>query len=95
MTDIKDISDDELLEKLAKRTMKGEIKFTSAYFFVNDILEVRFETPEIKATFPLYLNVEKQFNYYRNYRNYCLPLVENKQKEKNDKELEILRKEIK
>jgi len=88
------ISNDELLEELAKRVVIGEIKTSSIYHYDTDKIVARFETNNSIKDFISKLDIERQFRYYKNYETFCLPLVEEKQKRENDKKLEILRTKI-
>jgi len=88
------ISNDELLEELFRRVVIGEIKTSSIYYYETDKIVARFETDNSINDFTSKLDIERHFRYYKNYRTFCLPLVEEKQKRENDKKLEILRTKI-
>jgi len=85
------ISNDELLEELIERVKKGEIKSSSIYHCETDKIVIRFETDNSINDFTSKLDIEKQFRYYKNYENFCLPLVEEKQKREFNQKLEKIK----
>lgn len=85
------MNDDELLEELAKRVRNGKIKVSSKYYYDIDEIRFIFEGENTVKSFFNCLNVEKQFNYYQNYKTYCQPLQNQLEQKKEIKKIENLK----
>ena len=84
------ISNDELLEELTKRVKLGKIKVKPTYYYRFDEIGFAFESEEVGKTFTSPFDMEKQFRYRQNYLNYCLPLQNQVNLKKMDKETKLL-----
>lgn len=95
MNNGKNISSEELLDELVDRIKAGEIKISAQYLYDTEEYRIRFLTSYNSQGFRIDWDVKKSARYRENYENYCLPLINRQKEKKYDKELELLKENIK